>query len=428
MRHESLECERCVPDPQAESGVRTAAHRRPLCDLLIVLWAEAFGGSERHTVDLVNYLLAAGWRLTLVLPHLDLVPLGIRDDPQGRLEVVREQLPVRGLRPADVRVWRQLFRRHPARRALLVKPWYYAADLRMLRALRASYAEVIHLEHSLVPPLAAYRVRRHWAVVPGLGLWWFRDRWRRWAMSRTADRFLAVSEAGRRSMLADAGVLAERVVTCPNGVDLQQWQRDPAAGHALRRRLGIDDNVRLFGSVGHLVPIKGLDLALQAFARLRSQTARPVAYCLAGEGPCRQDLERLAIRLDVAGAVHFLGHQRQVQPLYSALDTLLCPSRVESFSLCCLEAMACQCRVIAAAVGGLSEVIADPVCGRLLDSRDPDLWARAMAEFAELPEDKRRALGQQARAHVACHHDQRQRFAWLESVLRQPLGRVSEEG
>lgn len=418
MSRESLE----YAVPAGRRTVSPCWRREAPRDLVVVLWAEAFGGSERHTVDLINYLVAADWRVTLVLPNLDLMPLGIHPDHGDRLTVVRDQLPVRGLSRSDVRAWRSLFRRHPARRALLVKPWYYTADLRMLRALRASYTQVIHLEHSLVPPRHRYSVRRHWAVIPGLGLWWFRDRWRRQAMSRTADRFLAVSEAGRQSLLRDAGVRPDRVVACPNGVDLDQWQRDPEAGQAFRRRLGIDDRVHLFGSVGHLVPIKGIELGIRALARLVERTDRPVAYCVAGDGPCREELEGLAVRLGVAGQVYLLGHQRQVRPVYSAIDTLLCPSIVESFSLSCLEAMACECRVIAAEVGGLSEVIDAPACGQLLNSRDPDRWAEAMARFVALPEAVNHELRQQARERVACHHDQRQRLAWLASVLREPIG------
>lgn len=405
-----------VAERQSFQGPAQPASSPGVQDLVVVLRAEDFGGSERHTVDLVNYLTAAGWHLTLILPGLDLTARGIHAAPE-HLTILRTELPLTGLSRADARAWRQLFRTLPARTALLIKPWYYAADPRFLRALRAGYSRVVHLEHSLVPERLPFRVRLHFGVLPGLGLWWFRDLWRRRQMSRTADRVLAVSEACRAGLVQDGLIRSDKVIACPNGVNLEQWARDPQAGRLFRARLGLDADVYLFGTVSHLVPIKGIDLALRALAGLVELGHRQVAYCVIGDGPLRQDLEKLAEQLGVRDRVYFLGHLQDVRPAYSALDTLLCPSTTESFGLACLEAMACGCRVIAAAVGGLPEAVTDPVCGELLHDREPDNWAGAMARHMKTPAAECSQLADQIRAHVARVHDQRARLAFLAAAL-----------
>src|SRR4051794_4774058 len=123
-----------------------------MTDLLVLTRVNSFGGSERHTIDLVNDLTASGWRVTLVQSGLDLVPWGIRREP-GRLEVVTTRLPMRNLTRADQRAWRRLLGALPAERALLVKPWYHVADLRCLAVIRGLYPRVLHIEHSLPPEL-----------------------------------------------------------------------------------------------------------------------------------------------------------------------------------------------------------------------------------------------------------------------------------
>jgi glycosyltransferase involved in cell wall biosynthesis len=107
-----------------------------------------------------------------------------------------------------------------------------------------------------------------------------------------------------------------------------------------------------------------------------------------------------------------------VRPAYSAIDTLLHPSTTESFPLALLEAMACGCRVIASAVGGVPEVISDPICGDLLHGRDPLAWAEAMGRHLGIPPCTRGRLAGEIRDFVARAHDQRVRFQHLEQVLR----------
>ena len=70
---------------------------------------------------------------------------------------------------------------------------------------------------------------------------------------------------------------------------------------------------------------------------------------------------------------------------YRAADVSLVPSRSESFGLVALEAAACGVPVVASAVGGLVSLVDDGRTGVLVDGRDPDAYAAAVAKLLDDP-------------------------------------------
>ncbi|HET8698703.1 MAG TPA: glycosyltransferase [Gammaproteobacteria bacterium] len=119
------------------------------------------------------------------------------------------------------------------------------------------------------------------------------------------------------------------------------------------------------GVAARLFPVKGVALALHALPPLlaRGLDAR---LEIAGEGPERERLEALARRLAVAERVRFLGAVRDMREFYSRIDCLVHPPLTEAFGLVALEAAAHGCPVIAAAIDGLPEAVADGVTGRCI--------------------------------------------------------------
>jgi UDP:flavonoid glycosyltransferase YjiC (YdhE family) len=99
----------------------------------------------------------------------------------------------------------------------------------------------------------------------------------------------------------------------------------------LRAELGAGDDDFLIGGVGRLVPRKGFDVLLQAFAQARLPRARLV---IVGDGSERVSLQRLAV-----DGVRFEGFRRDVKDLYQAFDLFVCPSRYEPFGRVIAEAL-----------------------------------------------------------------------------------------
>ncbi|HVV37380.1 MAG TPA: glycosyltransferase family 4 protein [Acidimicrobiales bacterium] len=192
--------------------------------------------------------------------------------------------------------------------------------------------------------------------------------------TRRVARFVAVSEAVAASVRA--ALPADRIVVCPNGLDVDPSPRDPAQ----------DEGFALY--VGRLSYEKGVDLLLDAAAR-RGE----MRFAIVGEGPERAALERIAGanvtflgRLDRAGVFDALARAR----------VLVAPSRgQEPFGLGVAEAAALGVPALVTRVGGLPEVVGDG--GVIVDPFDAAALATGLDAFADA--SAAHALGAAARRH-----------------------------
>jgi glycosyltransferase involved in cell wall biosynthesis len=119
------------------------------------------------------------------------------------------------------------------------------------------------------------------------------------------------------------------------------------------------------GCAARLYPVKGVALAVRAVAELRAAGA-DVKLQVAGEGPELEPLRALAATLGLAEHVTFLGALADMAAFYRRIDCLLHTPLTEAFGLVALEAAAHGCPVIAAAVDGLPEAVADGISGYTL--------------------------------------------------------------
>jgi glycosyltransferase involved in cell wall biosynthesis len=150
--------------------------------------------------------------------------------------------------------------------------------------------------------------------------------------------------------------------------------------------------------LGRLVSEKGFDLAITGLASLRERFPG-VRMVVAGDGPLRADLQRLAASVQVADAVEFVGWVApdDVPALLNEAAVVIVPSRWEEpFGLVALEAALMERPVVAARVGGLPEVVVDGVTGLLFQRDDAEGLAAAVNALLEEP-CRAAALGRAAR-------------------------------
>jgi glycosyltransferase involved in cell wall biosynthesis len=197
--------------------------------------------------------------------------------------------------------------------------------------------------------------------------------------ARRASGLITVCQALKDRMV-ELGVPESRVTVLRNGVDLTLFH--PSGREQARRELGL--NRRTIGSIGWLIERKGHHHVIASLAQLPDTD-----LLIIGEGPERSALEQLSAKLGVAERVRFLGMMDQVQlsKAYRAIDALVLASSREGWANVLLESMACGTPVVASAVWGTPEVVADPAAGVLMKSIDGAGVADGVARlFAALPE------------------------------------------
>ena len=175
-----------------------------------------------------------------------------------------------------------------------------------------------------------------------------------------------------REYLIKQGWPAARAHYLPNFVTVD------AAAPLLRQEFFTPDTVPLILALGRLHENKAFDILLQALCRV------PNAYLwIAGEGPLRQDLEKMAERLAVKPRVRFLGWREDVAALLQTADIFACPSRHEPLGNVILEAWAQNVPIVAADSYGPGTLINHLISGILVPVDDPVMLAKGIRTLIE---------------------------------------------
>jgi glycosyltransferase involved in cell wall biosynthesis len=123
--------------------------------------------------------------------------------------------------------------------------------------------------------------------------------------------------------------------------------------------------------------VRALALAPAAASRLR--------LALAGDGPAREQIERLLREAKVDHLVWFAGERSDVPRFMHGLDCFVLPSLAEGISNTLLEAMACGLPVIATRVGANADLMEEGRCGRLVPRADSEALAREILAYLADP-------------------------------------------
>jgi len=257
-------------------------------------------------------------------------------------------------------------------------------------------SRVLNLSRDLAakPPLARWRMLASPA---------FR-RWRRDLIATerrqiaAAKRIAAVSEVVRRDLAKLYAIAPARIVVIPNGIDIGRFvpASEPERA-AARAALGLGSEV-VYLAAAHNFRLKGLDLVLQALARVIRE-APDVRLIVAGSGAIAE-YTRKAARLGIGSRVTFAGQVADMPRLYAAADAFVHPTFHDACSLATSEALASGLPVITTRVNGAADGMQSGREGFVLD--DPrDLDGMCAAMTALLSQEHRRALGREARKLAA---------------------------
>ena len=298
--------------------------------------------------------------------------------------------------------------------------WY--AHLAGCLARPLTGAKLVLTTHSLEP-------HRPWKVEQ-LGTAYHATAWIERTAYENADGVIAVSKAMKDDVQTLYGVAPERVRVIHNGIDPDEYRPRPAP--ETLRRLGIDPDVPMVLFVGRITRQKGILHLVRAIRYLTPGTQ--IVLCAGAPDTEAISAEMTAlvaeVKRDSQASIIWIPEmvpKDDVIALYSHAALFVCPSVYEPFGIINLEAMACETPVVAAAVGGIPEIVVPGETGLLVpftaegrgsaEPANPDSFSRALAaainELMAEP-DRRAAMGRAGRARVLAQ------FSW-QSIARQTL-------
>lgn len=211
------------------------------------------------------------------------------------------------------------------------------------------------------------------------------------------DLFLPISDRWNQALIA-MGCPPNRIRTHRMGVDLRRF---------VPRTASRDGCLRIV-TVGRLVEKKGIADAILALSTVDA----PFEYLVAGDGPLRGSLERLALERAPGKPIRFLGArtQSEIASLLQSADVFVAPSvtaadgDVEGLPVSIMEAMASGIPVVSTRHSGIPELVADRVSGFLVAEHDVAALAARIGTLASDPAMRTR-MGAAGRAIVASEYD-----------------------
>lgn len=346
-----------------------------------------------HVIDRLNVGGMESVALAVIAAtrdRYDHMIIGLRE--RGELAARAETLgiPVEsiGKRPGkDPAAYMRLYRRLRALAPDIVHSYNIGALDAAMPARLAGCHRIVHAEHGrdAADPDGANR----------------KYRWLRRLMAPAISRFVPVSADLARWLEQDVRVPGTKIALIRNGIDTERFA--PGRATDIPGLPAWVEGTRVIGTVGRLDRVKGFDHLLEAMANLVKRKNRPpVHLIILGGGPEHARLAQRVVELELSGYVTLVGQRDDADLWLRHFDVYVCSSIAEGIALTVLEAMASALPVVATAVGGNPELVADGETGLLVPARRPEALADALARVLADPE-RAQSMGEAARRRVQEH-------------------------
>jgi len=386
--------------------------------VLFLTSAVSWSGVEVHTIEWARALGQNGHDVAIVefgkkLYHDAPQPLPCPVIPLDLGLDSAEEIPLDSLGFME---WKRRLSSLRADVAIVVKGTFKFGSLALEAACRFCFPSFLVIEHFHAPLGERPSMRLLEWPLPSLGLWWYRQ----WLDGRLRSVFpgkvICVSQALARTLKEDYGYPPPTLIVAHSGVYTEVFAPSRSLRDAARKAWGIPEDALVFGALGRLSSMKNHAQLINVFARLcESGHQNDVRLVIVGDGPLRSSLESLAVAKGVRQRVTFAGFSAEPQRLLQGFDVFCFPSTTgESLGIALLEAMSCGCPAIAAAVGGVPEILSATQFGWLIASGNENELFSAMQAAMHLGRESLLRMGARAREHIVRNFNAGDR--WLELV------------
>ena len=361
------------------------------------------GGIFRHIVDLATAQAAAGHRVGLVcdsltggdfeaakitklMPALELgavrIPIARQIAPSDARSLARVRAALAPLQPDVVHA-------HGAKGGVfgrIVAAWLGRS--RPVARFYAPHGGSLHYDKTSLEGRFYFAIER--------------------ALERVTDALCHVSEYERQAYLSKVGQPHCPSVVIRNGLTPSEFERVRPANDAAD-----------FVYLGMLRDLKGVDVLLEAIARLKAE-GRPVTVALYGDGPHEARYREFVARNELDDQVTFAG-QRPTREALERGRAVVLPSRAESMPYIVLEAIAAGMPIVATNVGGVHEIFG-PFSDELIPAGDASALANAMFAIKRDPTGAA-ARAEDRRKHIQSEFSLETMSTRIETVYRDGISR-----
>jgi glycosyltransferase involved in cell wall biosynthesis len=195
-----------------------------------------------------------------------------------------------------------------------------------------------------------------------------------------SDVITANSQAVANDTQARDGYDVSRIVVIPNGLDFTRLDEARQNRREVRTKLGLSETDIAIVMVANLIPYKGHNELIEAFARIAADDPRLRLFLIGQDQGIAEALLSNAVRLGVASKINLMGQRSDVPMLLSAMDLGVMSSHEEGFSNALLEKLASGLPVVATNVGGNPEALEGMPDCILVRPQDTDDLARGLRE------------------------------------------------
>lgn len=356
---------------------------RPL--IAHVMYRFDTGGLENGIVNLINHMPASTYRHAVI---------ALTEITDFRQRIQRDDVEFIALNKAPGHAL-----------------WIYPEIFRLFRRLQPAIVHTRNLAalETLIPAwLAGIRVRIHGEHGRDIGDYDGKNKkyqWIRRLYSPFVKHYIALSRDLADYLIHTIGISGHRVAQIYNGVDTTRFH--PANSREAVLGLPFSGSAYwVVGTAGRMQPIKdqtnlaqAFVLAIQKAPHLRSR----LRLIMVGDGPLRPAAQAILEAAGMADLAWLPGERQDVPDIMRSLDCFVLPSMSEGISNTILEAMASGLPVIATAVGGNPELVAEGQSGLLVPPSDPAQLAAALIELADDPE-RARTMGKHGRQLVESNY------------------------
>lgn len=209
--------------------------------------------------------------------------------------------------------------------------------------------------------------------------------------NRLSDINTNVSQEATDSLISKGAFKKTNVMTVYNGIDLSKFEK-------VSSNQVLDQNVINLISVGRFNDQKDYPNLIDAFAELKKNVMTAIKLTIVGDGELRPQIEVMIKQLDLDNDIVLLGRRSDIPELLSQADIFVLASKHEGLPTVVIEAMACECYVVATDCGGSAEIVGDT--GQLVPIQDSQALATALQATINLSNEDRTQNNKKARARV----------------------------